>query len=125
MFTHGDHTHTEADVARLCEMGLTTPCGWLYLGFPEVDEVGDGTEEYQNYLADMRAEGPVEMECGAASWANARGWTCENGHEHVTAEVRVREGWDYAADEGEAYLLRKYGVDAVAMDGTGIASAVA
>jgi hypothetical protein len=43
-------------------------------------------------------------------------WACEAGHEHVCAEVRNAEGWDYAHDEVEAALVRRDGTDAVAMD---------
>jgi hypothetical protein len=59
-------------------------------------------------------------ECLADSWYTDRGWECANGHSDVRAEVRQQEGWDYAADEGEAYLLRLHGVNAVGMDGGSI-----
>ena len=74
-------------------------CGWLVsLGF---DDCG----------------GEIIRECGAHLTMSDRGWSCEGGHEHVYAEVRWSEGWDYCADEGEAILLRRAGVDAVAMNG--------
>jgi hypothetical protein len=80
----------------------TWPCGWLmYAGRDEDGEL-------------------VVVECGAVATENSRGWTCTNGHEHVTAEARYREGWDYASDAGEAAQLRKYGTDVVAMDGGAI-----
>ena len=47
------------------------------------------------------------------------GYECTAGHNHVPVEVRMEQGWDYAGDEGEAYLLGRAGVLPVGMDGTG------
>lgn len=51
----------------------------------------------------------VTSERGALSWhlAGERGYTCEAGHDHVYAEVRDREGWEYAEDEDEARQLAR------------------
>ncbi len=59
------------------------------------------------------------LECGGLAWdlPDDRGHTCEFGHEHVHAEARHAEGWDYAADPEEAGLLAGRGVIPVAMDG--------
>jgi hypothetical protein len=123
-FRHGDHTHTDVDVARLCEMGLTFPCGDYFMGYPTPDpDNDDGSQEYAEYLAEMCMDGPTVQSCTAARWETDRGSRCEHGHEYVTMEVRRDEGWDYAADEGEAGLLAKYGTFPVAMDGTGIHAA--
>lgn len=60
-----------------------------------------------------------EVECGGLSWylRDGRGYTCEDGHEHIYAEVCHREGWDYAADSAEAGLLAGRGIRPVAMNG--------
>lgn len=101
MFVCGqcERRHHSAEVGRRCHAGKTYPCGWqIQVGLDE-----DG--------------GAVIDECGAAAWDTERGWKCDAGHEHVTAEARWREGWDYAADPGEAMLLARAGVQPVAMDG--------
>jgi hypothetical protein len=80
--------------------GDTWVCGWLI-------EAGRHPEDGETII----------RECQARAFATDTGWACEAGHEHVTAEVRVREGWDYASDEGEAAQLAKYGTEPVQMDG--------
>lgn len=62
------------------------------------------------------------VECGGMAWflPDDRGYTCEYGHEHIDAEVRRRERWDYVADSQEAGLLAGRGVHPVAMNGGGI-----
>jgi hypothetical protein len=111
---HCKGQHESADIVRLCSQGLTFPCTWMVAGGYSEDGsrfvVGGRTEDGEQIIRD----------CGATSWETPRGWECEAGHSHVTAEVRHREGWDYATDADEAYGLRKYGVDAVAMDGSSI-----
>lgn len=85
---------------RACYKGDAWPCDW--------------------HILDYNEDGEFARPCGAHATENPRGWACEAGHEHVTAEIRHREGWDHAHDEGEARLLRQYGVDAVAMNGGSI-----
>lgn len=87
----------------------TFACGWL---IEVTTEVGDDEWGYEPYTR--------IVDCGALAFATDRGWHCEAGHDYVTAEVRHAERWDYASDEEEARQLRKYGVDAVAMNGGSI-----
>jgi hypothetical protein len=58
--------------------------------------------------------------CGAPTrLTDERGsYACTVGHDFVPTEIRMEQGWDYAADEGEAYLLSRAGVLPVAMDGS-------
>jgi hypothetical protein len=93
-------SHETLDHVKEC-YGLVTLCGWVYQ---------NGYDE----------DGPAYRSCVGIVTETPRGWECSNGHEHVTAEVRYAEGWDYASDELEAAQLRKYGVQAVAMLGGSI-----
>lgn len=101
----GPATHASVDAVRACYLAEETwVCNWLVaLVNPE-----DGEE--------------CAAECGGLAWflPDDRGYTCEHGHDHVNDEVRQREGWDYAADPGEAGLLAGRGIQPVAMDGGGI-----
>src|SRR6266851_6293660 len=79
-----------------CETG---PCSWLSQ---------DGwTEDGEPFIA----------ECLAPVFFTADGYECLAGHDFVTPEARREQGWDYAADEGEAALLAKYGVEPRHMSG--------
>lgn len=62
----------------------------------------------------------VVTSCVGDAFHDERGVTCTRGHSYVNTETRMHEGWDYAADAGEAELLRKYGRDAVSMRGDSI-----
>lgn len=93
-------SHRSVETARRCYAGDIFTCGWLY--------------PYQ-----LEGEQCVG-ECDAAAWETDRGFTCEAGHEHVTAQKRLEEGWDYAADPYEAAGLARVGVEPVAMDGGAI-----
>lgn len=87
--------------------GVTVwPCDWLI----EAGLWDDGTPRLQ----------PSPCSAPARYIDDEGSYTCVNGHEHITMARRRREGWDYAADEDEAYLLRRYGVDAVSMRGGSI-----
>lgn len=109
---HCKNTHpTVADV-RAC---ATTParrpadfaCGWL------IHRRAGGTwidGEWYDYEA-------ADVECGADAWADDTGWTCAAGHSHVTAQARHEQGWDYAADQGEADALAKRGTEPRDMQG--------
>lgn len=96
-------THASVDAVRACYLaGETWACDWLVpLVNPEDGEVS------------------VAVECGGLSWhlPDGRGYTCEYGHDHVYAEVRQKEGWDYVVDPEEAGLLAGRGVVPVAMNG--------
>lgn len=96
---HNGTTGTHATV-RACYLDPTThACTWL-------------TEVYTE-------DGLSAAECGALAWElpGGRGWACEAGHEHITAQARHDEGWDYAEDRDEAARLAKVGVASVQMDG--------
>lgn len=92
--------HKSVNQVKAC-YGLVALCGW--------QSQGAWIEDFYEII-----------ECDGIITENERGWSCSYGHEHVTAEVRYAEGWDYASDEQEAAQLRKYGVDAVAMNGGSI-----
>jgi hypothetical protein len=130
MFTHTHrdasvpaHQHVAVADARACEAAnLHFTCDWLVKRLPVLREPGpDATSEDWDAYGDAMAYLEEEIvPCGAFAWADDRGWTCNVGHAHVTAEARYAEGWDYAHDEDEARGLRRNGVDAVAMDGGSI-----
>ena len=102
--------HLTVEGVRQCHLNPESfTCTWLY---ERTDLIGDEEYGWEPYTR--------IVECGAVAWPTQRGWTCEAGHEHVTAEVRMTEGWDYASDPGEAEQLRRYGVDAVSMRGDSI-----
>lgn len=102
--------HDSVSVARLCDKGLLVPggivstCNWLVL---------ERGYDFDHQPVDR------EVECGMPSVETDRGFRCLAGHSHVTAEYRSREGWDYAEDAEEAYVLAYYGTDPVRMDGSG------
>lgn len=105
------HAHTTVGEVRLCfeaardeAKGIPVwECGWLLEG-----RYDDGsTYAY-----------PCEL---PARYTDDRGsYACAGGHDFVPTQVRMEQGWDYAADEDEACLLRRYGTDAVAMNGSSI-----
>ncbi|GAA2679024.1 MULTISPECIES: hypothetical protein [Actinosynnema] len=97
--------HASVDAVRACCLADEVwACRWLVARFNHEDG-----EEYV-------------VECGGLSWhlPDDRGHTCEHGHDHIYADVREREGWDYAADPDEAGLLAGRGVHPVAMNGGAI-----
>lgn len=79
------------------------PCSWYLLG-----RYDDGST--------------FEYPCGLPTrYAPDRGrgsYECLAGHDHVPADVRDAQGWDYAGDEGEARLLARAGTVPVQMDGS-------
>lgn len=103
MFTcgHCQGQHHYADTARACAAGNTFRCDWL------VQLPG---QEYTDFE-------PIIRECGSTAITDERGFHCEAGHEHVEAEVRLAEGWDYASDEGEAAVRASYGHESRLPDG--------
>lgn len=58
--------------------------------------------------------------CGRPAWPHPDdvhgGFQCAGGHEHISQETRIAEGWEYAEDEGEALALAKAGVEPRTMD---------
>lgn len=100
----GERHDTVAE-ARACDEGRLHSCGWLVLR--------KGIDfDYMEYT--------YETECGATAISTDKGWSCAAGHSHVYAEVRHQQGWDYAHDEEEAYVLAYYGITPVRMDGSGV-----
>lgn len=97
---HATRTYHETiEGVRACHRGETWACTWL-----------NGRTEHTE-------DGPVLVtsECGALAYPlpGDRGYTCEAGHEHIYAEVRADEGWEYAEDQDEAQRLERNGVRAV------------
>lgn len=76
----------------------TWPCAWLVEHYTE--------------------DGVSARDCGAPAWETPTGWRCRDGHEHVRAEVRYAQGWEYAEDAEEARHMARNGVRPVRMDGT-------
>jgi len=99
--------HENIAAVRACHRGETHPCNWL------VSISAGWSSEIEDWV-DARS-----VECGATSWelADGRGWTCAAGHEHIHAEVRDAERWDYADGPEEARRLAAVGVASVGMDG--------
>lgn len=98
-------THQSVEGVRRCHAGETSTCSWLY--------------EARDRWGTLRDEdgSPIIHECGALSWDTGRALVCENGHEHVWAEARQQERWDYTESREEAAQLAKFGIDAVDMQG--------
>jgi hypothetical protein len=105
----GRHDHQDTATVRACYQAARDEargiqvwaCTWLLEG-----RYDDGST--------------YTFECGAPTRESADGYACDHGHDYVTPEARAAQGWDYAADEGEAELLRRYGTQAVAMNGGSI-----
>jgi hypothetical protein len=77
------------------------PCTWLIEG-----RYDDGSKFTRN--------------CGAPTryTDEARGiYECSAGHDHVPAQVRAAEGWDYAEDGDEAKRLTFHGTEPRTMAG--------
>lgn len=108
-FIHGNkkcgQRHETVAEARACNEGRLGSCGWLV--------------ERRRYDFDGIEE-RYETECGATAIFTDEGWSCAAGHSHVYSEVRHQQGWDYAHDDEEAYLLAYYGTTPVRMDGSGV-----
>lgn len=102
-------THASVDAVKACHAGNLFTCHWLVeIPFRWV------TDEETGEVFDVEAH---TRDCGAEAIATERGWTCAAGHEHVTAEARRNEGWDYAEEYGEAADLALAGVEPRTMSG--------
>lgn len=97
--------HLTVDAVRACHARETFPCPWL------IERPAGWLPEAEDFV-----EATI-VECGSLAWEHERGWECETGHEHITAEVRHREGWEYAECREEAAQLAKVGVASVDMQG--------
>jgi hypothetical protein len=64
-------------------------------------------------------DGPYHVECGAPSrmYSDGTGYSCALGHSHTDAQARQAQGWDYAADAGEAEQLARAFVEPRTMTG--------
>lgn len=99
--------HTSAAAVKACHTGNLLTCHWMverYIGWVD-EETGYG--EGEMHIVD----------CGAEAIATERGWTCDDGHEHVTMQARHDEGWDYAECADEAQAMVMAGVQPFTMDG--------
>lgn len=95
---HCHEHHASVAAVRACSQEATiAPCHWL---------VEVSTED-----------GRAVVECGAEAIFTERGYTCAAGHQHVNAQARHAEGWDYAESWGEAMDLARAGVEPLTMDG--------
>ena len=59
-------------------------------------------------------DGPATGFCERPAWTlpgDDNSFECAGGHSHISQETRIREGWDYAGDQGEAELLARAGVE--------------
>lgn len=101
-------THHSVEAVRRCYAGEASPCGWQY-----------HARDRWGFVTDEDGE-RIVLECKALAWDTGRALVCEDGHEHVWAEARAAEGWDYAEDAEEARRLAKVGVASVGMDGGSI-----
>lgn len=107
------HSHEVVTQVRSCyqaardmTQGIRAwPCTWLLEG-----RYDDGSK----FTFECDAPTRFTPERGEGSYA------CESGHDHVPAQVRWEQGWDYAEDAEEASRLRRNGVQAVAMNGGAI-----
>lgn len=112
-FTYKGQTFETVWAARKVFEGFElapVPCSWAveYIPAPiENPETGE-VEFYDDPW-------PLVRDCGAEVVFYERGWACAAGHSHVYAEVRDREGWDYAEDEGDVRTLAAAGKVAVPM----------
>jgi hypothetical protein len=97
-----EQRHAEVATVRACYAGDVFPCAWL---------VEDAYRDQDGFIERSL------VECGAAAVGDERGWHCEAGHDHVNAETRAAEGWDYASDMEEAAGRAKYGHASVLADG--------
>lgn len=98
----------------------TFPCTWLverhphYRGCPARDAGEDcGTCE-DAYVTTADCGAPSYILRDQATGAEV-GWECEDGHQHITAQVRFEQGWEYAEDPEEAGRLARAGVVPVPM----------
>lgn len=81
-----------------CSWLVPDPGQWIEYESDDGEWYGEWTE-------------PGVRECGAKVTVTDRGYSCDNGHSHVYAEVRYTEGWDYAEDDGDAANLTKAGTE--------------
>ena len=104
------HTHPTVERVMLCYAAardeargmMVWPCTWLLEG-----RYDDGSK----FTYECRLPTRYDAEAQDGSYA------CAGGHDFVPPETRYEQGWDYAADEGEAILLGRAGVRPVQMDG--------
>lgn len=103
-------THTSIAAVRACHTGDLFACHWAveYPGRWVVIDEETGESDF--------IEGGIG-DCGAEAIVTERGWTCSAGHEHVTAETRHSEGWDYAECFEEAAGMYRVGVEPRTMSG--------
>lgn len=99
--------HSSVTAVRACYQGDLFACHWLV-------EAVEGWVDEETGQAESWV---VTRDCGAEAVATERGWTCAAGHEHVNAQARHNEGWDYAEEYGEATAMVFAGVEPRTMSG--------
>lgn len=107
---HCGKTHDRVDAVRACAAGTLTTCPWL-VDVPRHWVVIDEETGETDYVD------ATTRECGAEAVITERGWCCAVGHEHVNAETRRAEGWDWAEEYDEALALAAAGVEPRTIDG--------
>ena len=82
---------------------------------------GGGRRGQPLRLRPEHEDGPVTFECRLPTrFTPERGegsYACIGGHDHVPAEIRYDEGWDYTDDPAEAAGMMGHGVYPVQPDG--------
>lgn len=119
MFTAAGRQFTTVDIARLVILfgwthvpaaapdangRLVGGCNWMveYVPEPIYNPDTDDMEFYDDPT-------PLIRDCGAEVAYDDDRWRCAAGHEHVSAEARDREGWDYAEDAYDAAVIAEGG----------------
>lgn len=126
MFTINGQQFTTVAIARLVVLA-----GWTHVAAAAPDEFGNPGRGGCNWLVEYIPEpctdpetgedcyyddpSPMIVECGAEVAYTDERWQCAAGHEHVSAEARDREGWDYAEDDYDAAVIAKGGRQPVPM----------
>jgi len=104
------HSHPTVDLVKACyqaardqQGGIEVwPCSWLLEGRYDDGSIFHYACGLPTRYDDTRQDGSYH---------------CDGGHDHVPAEVRYAEGWDYTDDPDEALGMMKHGVLPVRPDG--------
>jgi hypothetical protein len=84
--------------ARYCQVPFEAECGYCEENAIEQVDCGAGMYVLRDQATGQRV-----------------GWECADGHQHVSAQVRFEQGWEYADGDGEADRLARAGVQPVPM----------
>lgn len=105
MFTAEGQRFTTVAIARLVLIE-----GWTHVPAAADGQGGCTWMVDRSGWCDGGDDWPAEWveritECGAELAYTDDRWVCAAGHEHVSAEAREREGWDYAEDAYDAAVI--------------------